>query len=346
LQKESGLPLVRLNLIQPFLVELQQQGINPAGVLGSFDLSISAVASKDVFVPANVVYGIIEEFARVADDPHLGVRLGERLDISAWSPFVEAATTAATIAELLLLTAINASKDASSVSLNLETAGGRTSFQVKRLARSKLLPAQVDGFWIGILVSILRRAAGESWEPVSVIVKVCDTRALPDDYFGIRITSGGHNGPSISFPSGWLFLPFAHSTLAWGARAQSTEIPATSITDSIRQTLLPHIAEQGLDATRAADLCGMGKRTLQKRLQEADTTISNVIGELRCDQAISRLLKSNHRVADIAVGVGYPDPAVFSRAFKNWTGLSPQQYRKDKFRLDVAKEPKILPNSE
>jgi AraC-like DNA-binding protein len=328
LQTKSGLPLVRLNLIQPFLAELRKRGIDPAGVLGSFDLSTNAVASKDVFVPAHVVYGIIEEFARVADDPHLGVCLGERLDISTWSPFVEAAAKAANTAELLLLSAINASKDASSASLNLETAGGRTRFHVKRLASSKFLPAQVDSFWIGILVSILRHAAGEYWEPDSVIAKVCDTRALPDDYFGIRIASGGNDGPSVSFPSDWLFLPFAHSTHAWGARAQSTEIPAISFKESVRQILLPHIAEQDLNATRAADLCGMRKRTLQKRLHEADTTISNMIGELRRDQAISRLQQSNHRVADIAVGVGYPDPAVFSRAFKNWTGLSPQQYRK------------------
>ncbi len=79
---------------------------------------------------------------------------------------------------------------------------------------------------------------------------------------------------------------------------------------------------------RAADLCGLSKRTLQKRLQGEGQTLSGVIAELRRERAVGDLDSTDRPVSDIAARVGYADATVFSRAFKRWTGVSPQQYRK------------------
>ncbi len=49
---------------------------------------------------------------------------------------------------------------------------------------------------------------------------------------------------------------------------------------------------------------------------------------MRQERATSALVNSDQRIAEIATKVGFRDPTVFSRAFKNWTGQSPQQYRK------------------
>lgn len=325
---KSGLPLVRLNLIRPFVTEIERRDIDSASTLAKFDLSSELVANPDVFVPARVVYGIIEGFAGIADDPHLGVGLGEALDISAWSPFAEAARTASNTAELLLACAVNAGKDASSASLILETSGTRTRFHVRRLASTEVQPAQVDAFWIGMLVAILRKATGSNWEPSEVLARVCDTRALPADYHGIRIAEGGVDGPSVTFPSSWLFLPFHRPTSGKLAVNTASAVPARSFAETVRQTLRPHVAEQDLGVARAAELCGMSKRTLQKRLQKERLTLSDVIAELRRDRASRDLAGTDCSVSDIASRVGYTDATVFSRAFKRWTGMSPRQYRK------------------
>lgn len=324
----SGLPVVRLNLIQPFVAELERRDIDPASTLAKFDLSRELVANRDVFVPARVVYGIIEGFARVADEPHLGVGLGEALDISTWSPFAEAARIANNTAELLLACAVNASRDASSASLTLETSGGRTRFHVRRLASTNVQPAQVDAFWIGILIAILRKVTGSNWDPSEILASVCDTRALPDQYHGIRIAEGGVEGPSVAFPSSWLFLPFHRPAGGTHDVNEPSAIAARSFVETVRQTLRPHVAEHDLGVARAADLCGLSKRTLQKRLQREGRTLSGVIAELRRDRAIGDLDSTDRAVSDIAARVGYADATVFSRAFKRWTGVSPQQYRK------------------
>jgi AraC-like DNA-binding protein len=325
---KSAIPLVRLNLIQPFLDELSRREIDPTAALTEFDLSIDAVQNKELFVPAHVVYGVIETFAVIANDPYLGNSIGEALDISIWSPFVEASAKASNTAELLLMCAVNASKDASSSALNLETAGERTRFHVRRLADSNVMPAQVDSFWIGILVSLLKRAAASIWRPEDVLAKVCDPQTVPANYYDIHIAKGGIDGPSISFPSSWLFLPLARSVTINKSTQANSDTPATGFSDSVRQALLPHIGEQNLNVARAAEVCGLGVRVLQRKLQESGSTIIHEIATLRRERAMQELTQTQRSVAEIAGLVGFSDPTVFSRAFKKWTGMSPQKYRK------------------
>ena len=49
---------------------------------------------------------------------------------------------------------------------------------------------------------------------------------------------------------------------------------------------------------------------------------------MRRERASRLLADTDKTVRAVALDVGYPDPAVFSRAFKRWTGMTPSQYRK------------------
>jgi AraC-like DNA-binding protein len=326
---EPGIPLVRLNLIAPFVDALRQRRVDPTPTLQAFNLNEEALGNPDIFVPAQIVYELVEAFAAAANDSYLGITLGEQLDISSWSPFVAASAQADNTAELLLLCAVNASKDASSASLNLETTGERTRFHVRRLAGTHTLPAQVDAFWIGILAGILKRVTGSDWRPSEVLAQVCDTAVIPADYRGIRVAAGGLDGPSVSFPSSWLFLPFTSAKYTNKPQTKPSSLPGQSFVSSVQQALLPHITEQNLGLARAAQLCGLNKRTLQKHLQNAGTSCSKVLSGLRSEKARAELGHSQKSIAAIGADVGYPDPAVFSRAFKSWTGVSPQRFRKE-----------------
>jgi len=323
---KTGLPLVRLHLIMPFLDELERRQIDPKPALLTQNLTRESANSQDIFVPAQVMYNTVEALAKTANDPYLGISIGAQLDISTWSPFMQASAQAKNTAELLLMCAVNASKDATSSSLNLETAGNRTRFHVRRLLDTKTDPAQVDSFWIGILVALLKRASGSAWQPAEVLAKVCNPETIPDDYQKIRVARGGSDGPSINFPSSWLFLSLKSKNTA--AEVIGKDAPARSLRDSVKQTLAPHIDEPDLNVDRAAELCSLGRRALQRQLQNSGTTVKQVIVELRRERATAELTGSERPIAEIAGMVGFVDATVFSRAFKNWTGLSPQQYRK------------------
>jgi AraC-like DNA-binding protein len=43
---------------------------------------------------------------------------------------------------------------------------------------------------------------------------------------------------------------------------------------------------------------------------------------------VTRLVKDRMPVKDVAEILGFSEPRSFTRAFKNWTGLSPREYCK------------------
>jgi AraC-like DNA-binding protein len=53
-----------------------------------------------------------------------------------------------------------------------------------------------------------------------------------------------------------------------------------------------------------------------------------LVDELRSQQATELLRHSDASVTDIAFDLGYTDVAHFTRAFRRWTGVSPNRYRR------------------
>lgn len=71
----------------------------------------------------------------------------------------------------------------------------------------------------------------------------------------------------------------------------------------------------------------MTSRNLRRHLREEKTTYQKIKDRLRRDKAIFYLTRQELSISQIAREVGYNEPAVFTRAFKQWTGVSPRAYR-------------------
>lgn len=72
---------------------------------------------------------------------------------------------------------------------------------------------------------------------------------------------------------------------------------------------------------------GMSVRTFQRQLAQRGLTYSELVDEVRYDEARRRLANPGKRIKRVAVEVGFAEPASFTRAFRRWTGLSPREYR-------------------
>jgi AraC-like DNA-binding protein len=326
----SALPLVRLSLVFPLVEELERRKIDSGQVLSKFDLSRQDVTSGDMFVPAPTMYAIVEEIATFSGDPHFGVRVGEQLDPWSWSPLSSAAELSNTVGEFLLRFLINAGDHASSVTYTLESAGKRTTFHERRITDGDLLPRHNDGFTVAFLLSMLSQTIGDPWNGDKVIARVCDPNVVPGGYLGIRVAATDTLGPSITFPSRWLVLPMnIEKTRQSLPHEISKSPPPARAIDAFFQVLQRHIHEFDLTSQRVAEICGINKRTLARRLQARGTSIQQELAVMRKARAEQELQNSDRTVAEIAAMVGYSDPAVFSRAFKRWTGVSPRQFRKN-----------------
>ncbi len=72
---------------------------------------------------------------------------------------------------------------------------------------------------------------------------------------------------------------------------------------------------------------GVGERTLRRRLAAAQTSYSEVRDATRLKIAKAMLSSPENNLTEIAYFLGFSEPSAFFRAFKRWTGHTPQQFR-------------------
>lgn len=71
----------------------------------------------------------------------------------------------------------------------------------------------------------------------------------------------------------------------------------------------------------------MSTRTLQRRLKEENANFHQLADRVRQHLAVQALKQTQCTVKEIAFMMGYNELSAFSRAFKRWTGSSPETYR-------------------
>ena len=324
----SNLPLIRLSAVNPFLLELRRRGVDALPLLAELNLPSEIPASDDLFVAATTIYELVEDSAELADDRFLGFAVGGQLDLRDWDPIANATERATSVGELLTMFSVSAAEHTTATTFYLRTDGERSTFGFKRIKKPPFRPGQNDAFYMGFMSQLLRHATQEHWDATQVMFRVADPACIPAHGQKYRVAEGDTSGVQITFPSQWLFERFetSHFQASVGAELPG-EIPQ-SLVESVRSALRPHLHKSDLTADKAAKICGHDRRKLSRRLREEGTTLSKVIAHLRAGKAQQDLEQSDQRIAEIGESVGFMDPTVFSRAFKNWTGQSPQQYRR------------------
>lgn len=82
-----------------------------------------------------------------------------------------------------------------------------------------------------------------------------------------------------------------------------------------------------LSLEEMADALCMSARTLRRRLEKENCSYKQLVNAVRQRIAEQQLKNPNIPVGQICRNLGFTTDAGFSRAFKAWTGLSPQEYR-------------------
>ncbi len=103
----------------------------------------------------------------------------------------------------------------------------------------------------------------------------------------------------------------------------SAQLPLRKIRATIRNFLKhghPYLEE-------VAEKVGISGRTLERHFSAAGTSYSQLLKELRFD-LVTKLLEDTHvPIASIASKAGFAQQSSLSRAFNDWTGMMPNQYR-------------------
>jgi len=76
-----------------------------------------------------------------------------------------------------------------------------------------------------------------------------------------------------------------------------------------------------------AKTLGLSPRTMRRRLRNAGTSYKAILNSVRRELAVRCLRTTQWTIYQIADRLGYNDQSNFGRAFKSWTGQSPQEFR-------------------
>lgn len=94
-----------------------------------------------------------------------------------------------------------------------------------------------------------------------------------------------------------------------------------------RQRILSSLKGAAPSVETVALELAVSVRKLQQRLAEEDTSFSQLLSDARRDLAQEFLKAGEVGNDEIAYLLGYSEVSVFSRSFKNWTGMTPSAFK-------------------
>ena len=119
-------------------------------------------------------------------------------------------------------------------------------------------------------------------------------------------------------------LKFALEQCAREDALMDTE--AGRIVGKVRELMI--FGEHGFPGLEAISRkLNMTARTLRRRLEQEGTSFKTLTEEAKRRDALTLLDDFNLDIQRVAELLGYQDPANFTRAFRQWTGQTPSQYR-------------------
>ncbi len=98
--------------------------------------------------------------------------------------------------------------------------------------------------------------------------------------------------------------------------------------DQIKRLLLPALHAERAHMRLICEATGLTPRTVNRRLAEQGTTLRTLVNETRYSIARQLLRHTHLPVAEVARVMGYSEAGVFVRAFRQWSGFTPDTWRK------------------
>lgn len=188
---------------------------------------------------------------------------------------------------------------------------------------------------VGLWVALGRRLTKTEWAPRAVRFRhapLGDPREHAA-FFGVAPT---FEAPAnvLELDASTLALPVHGADLALRSpmlrllEARLAGPVEADVVAATRAELRRRLPQGSADKPTVARALGMSARTLARRLAEASTHYNAVLEETRRVLALDLLEGRGLAIHEVAFLLGYTEPSTFHRAFRRWTGETPDAWRR------------------
>lgn len=108
---------------------------------------------------------------------------------------------------------------------------------------------------------------------------------------------------------------------------RQSRVLASDLLGQLSYHIASSLSSGGANLEMVAKSMGMSSRTLQRRLAAHQVEFKLLVEEVRRSLAEAYVTRAEYSLTEVALLLGYAEISSFSRAFRRWTQVSPQQYR-------------------
>lgn len=321
-------------LIQ-LITALKQQGFSAKQILSQSRISEQTLDQNQRISPIQYQQ-IVENAYHLSQDPLIGIKHGQRLNISSHGFVGFAAMAADTLDQALSLAIRYARTRTLLADLRFHKEDDSAVIQINRLAAMpNTFPFVVENIVSSFLA--VARFLVNSDEPLPAVVKFAHSaQTAPLEYERLLGAPVLFNQPynQVCLPEFLLESSVSTANAASRGLAESECEKLLSQFDHGQDLVTKiryHLAAINAFPTLPviADAMKSSPRTINRQLAQLNTSYQHILDEARREKAISLLDDPNKSIEKIAVELGYNDPSNFGRAFRRWLGQSPREFRKN-----------------
>lgn len=312
----------------------RRHGLNPHELLRRCELDPLVLRRPDLYVPYARFAQALNLAAAEGPAPSFGLQLSEYHDYLVLGPFGLLLAQADSFAEVLKLTQQYVHLHAQGISLHMVIEGEELRAEYRLQLQEAVDLRQLRELGLGVTQRTMAGLFGEQWQPRRLLLGHAELgdeaeyrRLFPCPVLFEQPCSGFVAGSDI----------FALRPLEQRSQLKShlieqyrfsQHLPA-DITEEIRYVLHSILSTGEARLEVVARLVGQHPRSLQIALQKQGKTFRELLDQVRFAEARQQLCLSTQSITDLALHLGYSDETAFSRAFKRWSGVAPQHWRKE-----------------
>lgn len=324
--------LVRSGSLSSFPELVEELGQKPLALLDEVDLPVRALQEPDLYIPYHKLAELLTLAAQRCRAPDFGVRLGSRQGLDVVGALGTWLCLQPRLSDALALIQKNVSFHARGVDISTNVDGEQISLVMSLAIARQTDCSQLLALSMALLARSLAQLHGTDLKPISVEFALPAPRD-PRPWkraFGTQPVFGTATTRLI-YPASLPDLPVRIDTavrerLSAQWRGDQKQAPVR-LDRQVERAIVALLPTGDCNLERVAHLVDLQPRTLQAQLQRDQLSFGILLRQAREKLAREHLANSDIDLTTLAMNLGFGELAVFSRAFKTWTGVSPRAWR-------------------
>jgi AraC-like DNA-binding protein len=324
--------LRNITLDRGWRIMLKALNIDPQNAVRRAGLSQDLLSQETVRLSVEEYFKLVEAVDGEVQDPTLALRMGQSASPEFFSPPIFAALCSPSLAIAANRMSVH-KRLIAPMSLRVKDTHNGLSIAWEWDDPTVRSPWLLMAMELVFMTQIARIGTRETIRPTQVTCPA-PFQAIKayTDYFGVAPVVAERTSLTFSHADAHsAFLTASEAmwqTFEPALRRQLSKSEAqASISERIRSALLECLPSGEASIDGPAHRLGMSPRTLQRRLKEEGFAFRDILKDTREQLSRHYLLNTILPYSEIAFLIGFDEPSSFFRAFREWTGTTPESIR-------------------